>query len=224
MEIAFDIISDLYLDPNDSFNWEGKPTSLYCVVAGNISSDLRTILQTLLHLSKFYQGIFYVPGSLEYKNHDIDQRTQELINLCSSLPKVALLYYHVVILNGIALMGANGWSNTENSEADQQRYEDIAYLNKSVEKLQKHLDVKKIILISNSVPKKELFFGEAPDNFDNRVTLDYCLKSDTEFKISHWIFGTYEKIVDTTIDNINYINNPYFKRRPYWAKRISVNI
>ena len=51
--IGFDLISDLNLSPEDSFNWEGKATSLYCIIAGNISEDLRTIKQTLSHLSKF---------------------------------------------------------------------------------------------------------------------------------------------------------------------------
>ena len=74
--IGFDLISDLNLYPEDSFNWEGKATSLYCIIAGNISEDLRTIKQTLSHLSKFYQGIFYTLGSLEYHNtSDIVKRT-----------------------------------------------------------------------------------------------------------------------------------------------------
>jgi hypothetical protein len=35
MKIGFDLISDLNLSPNDSFNWENKATSLYCIIAGN---------------------------------------------------------------------------------------------------------------------------------------------------------------------------------------------
>ena len=45
-DIGFDIISDLNLQPDDSFNWENKATSLYCIVAGNNSSDLRTVIQS----------------------------------------------------------------------------------------------------------------------------------------------------------------------------------
>ncbi len=40
LDIGFDIIGDLNLEPNDSFNWENKPTSLYCVLSGNVSSDV----------------------------------------------------------------------------------------------------------------------------------------------------------------------------------------
>jgi hypothetical protein len=81
--IGFDLISDLNLSPEDSFNWEGKATSLYCIIAGNISEDLRTIKQTLLHLSKFYQGIFYTLGSLEYHHTiDVHKRTEEIHKIC----------------------------------------------------------------------------------------------------------------------------------------------
>ena len=34
IDIGFDIIGDLNLEPNDSFNWEDKPTSLYCILTG----------------------------------------------------------------------------------------------------------------------------------------------------------------------------------------------
>jgi hypothetical protein len=231
MEIGFDVISDLNLDPDDSFNWEGKVTSLYCIVAGNVSSDVRTVWQTLLHLSKMYQGVFYVMGSLEYKDSiDFDSRTKELLRLGSKIPNLAILHHHVVIIDGLAILGCNGWSNDNNIfdqrnefSALSQKIEDIKYLKKSVSKLQKHLDVKKIMIVSNAVPKKELYFGENPSN-DDDLELDMCIGEDTEMKISHWVFGTYKKVVDTNIHDINYINNSYYKVKPYWAKRININI
>lgn len=233
MEIGFDVISDLYLSPEESFNWEGKATSLYCIVAGNVSSDLRTVFQTLAHLSKFYQGVFYTTGTLEYDGvKDFNVRTQEIQSLCKRIPNVALLYHHVVIIDGVAVLGANGWAPPEEfhdevlmDDIRKSRLEDIAYLNRSIEKLQKHLDVKKIFLVTNAVPKLELYFGEEPRDIENQqLHLDYCLGSDTEMKISHWVYGTYNKTVDTTLHGVNYINNSYFKRRPYWAKRITVNL
>jgi len=48
--------------------------------------------------------------------------------------------------------------------------------------------------------------------------------ADTEKKVSHWVFGTYNKPVDTTIDEINYLSNPYHRYGPYWAKRLTVLI
>lgn len=229
MEIGFDLISDLHLDPEDSFNWEGKATSLYLIVAGNISSDLRTIYQTLAHLSKFYQGIFYVPGLLEYQSvPEPDERTKELAVLMKKLPKVAMLYHHVVVIDGIAILGANGWSADRPEDIDmnliKNRLDDIAYLNKSVMKLQTHLDVKKILVITSCIPRRQLYFGKIPDHVEDHIYPDYCLTSDTEMKITNWAFGGIERDVDTVFTGIHYINNPYFKKRPYWAKRISLDV
>jgi hypothetical protein len=230
MKIGFDVISDLNLSPEDSFNWEGKATSLYCIIAGNISDELRTIRQTLLHLSKFYQGVFYISGSLEYNNViDIDKRTSELQKICRGVKNTAYLHHHVVIIDGIAIAGANGWyGNTVPTDFDSEqaienaRHEDLSYLKSTLERLQKHLDVKSVILVSNSVPGPVLYFGEEPETTVTQLSLDMVLPVDTEKKVTHWVYGTYRKIVDTHINGINYINNSYFGRKPYWAKRIEV--
>lgn len=229
MNVGFDIIGDLNLSPDESFSWEEKATSLYCLVVGNISSDLKTVLQTLLHLSKQYQGIFYTPGPLEYKTaENIEERTQQLFKICAKIPRVTLLHHHVVIVDGLAILGVNGWYHDnmtfDNSfQIDLLRFEDIRYLGKSIEKLQKHLDVKKICVVSNSVPRTELYFGEEPTIEGVNIPLYHALEYDTEAKVTNWVFGTYKKIVDTSIDNINYVNNPY-NTDPYWAKRIEIAI
>lgn len=228
MEIGFDIISDLRLDPNESFNWENKATSLYCVLAGNVTFHMRTLWQTLAHLGKCYQGIFYVPGPLEYvSGNDVEKRTADILQIASRIPNVAVLHQHVVIVDGIAILGCNGWEDnnpTFEHLLDTLRLEDIAYLNKSIDKLQKHLDVKKILMVSSAVPKKELYFGLASPKAQERIHLDFALGSDTEHKVTNWAFGTYEKLVDTHINGIHYVNNPYVRKMPYWAKRISINV
>jgi hypothetical protein len=230
MKIGFDIISDLNLGPDEHFDWEGKATSLYCIIAGNISNDLRTIHQILLHLSHYYQGVFYTAGTLEYEGvSNIPTRTNEIHNLCKTIRNVAYLHNHVVILDGIAIVGTNGWFVTDYSQSllspidiENERYEDIGYLGNSIEKLQLHLDVKKIVIISHSVPGHELMFGEEPDDIYSIAPLKLALIKDLEAKVTHWIYGQYNKSVDTVIDNINYINNSYYKRNPYWAKRIEI--
>ncbi len=231
-DIGFDVISDLNLNPDDSFNWEGKATSLYCLVAGNVSSDLRTVAQTLAHLGRFYQGVFYVPGLLEYQEFDgsMNQRTEELVSITEHLPNVVILHHHVVIIDGIAIVGVNGWGTESRGEGlidllySAARIEDVAYLSKTVEKLQKHLDVKKIIIVSSSVPHEDLYFGQAPELISYQIPLNTALVSDTEYKVKYWIFGTYDKSADAIIGDLNYINNPYMKRNPYWAKRITVSV
>jgi len=187
-EIGFDIISDLNLDPNDSFNWENKATSLYCIVAGNISSNLRTVIQVLLHLSTKYQGVFFVPGRLEYETSDnFAKRTEELSSIAQGIPNLVMLYQNVIVVDG-------------------------------------HLDVKKIVVVTSAVPNEDLYFGEKPDNTVDQMPLYNILTADTEKKVSHWVFGTYNKPVDTTIDEINYLSNPYHRYGPYWAKRLTVLI
>ena len=131
-DIGFDIITDLNLSPEDSFNWEGKATSLYCLVSGNVSTDIRTVLQTLAHLSKFYHGVFFVPGTLEYlTSPDIEQRTDELSAIISQIPKVVMLHHNVVIIDGIAVMGANGWNDAvmlDSINTNEIKYKDTTFL------------------------------------------------------------------------------------------------
>lgn len=228
MKIGFDLISDLNLEPGDKLDWENKATSLYCLIAGNISHDLKTVVLTLSQLSRFYQGVFYIPGSLEYKDcPNIENRTIEIVKTCQKIKNVAVLYQHVVIIDGIAVLGVNGWyGNVEPNnlldelKIQEKRHEDIHYLKNSIDKLQRHLDVKKIIIVSNSVPNEKMYFGETPTYVHEQLPLSLTLFADTENKISHWLFGTYGKIVDTVVGNINYVNNPKLNKNPYWAKRI----
>jgi hypothetical protein len=227
MEIGFDLISDLHLLPDDVFNWENKATSLYCIIAGNVSHDLRTIAITLTHLSKFYQGVFYSPGTLEYENMpDIDSRTNDIIHVCNHIRNVAVLHQRVVIIDGVAILGCNGWYGIPDlkGSAIAAHLDDIHYLKKSLEKLQRHLDVTKILLVSSSVPRQELYYGEEPPGILAQYEPAIALMADTEHKVSHWAFGTYKKNVDTVINDINYITNPYYKLNPYWAKRIAVEV
>jgi hypothetical protein len=230
MKIGFDVISDLYLRPDDSFNWEGKATSLYCIVAGNISKDLRTIRQTLAHLGRFYQGVFYCLGALEYEDcENIETRTKEIFKICTTLRNTALLHQHVVIIDSIAIVGVNGWyGNTlpadlvTEAKIETHRHEDIIYLKNSIEKLQRHLDVKKIVVVSNSVPGPELYFGQEPEHAQGQIPIFIALEADTEKKVCHWAYGTYDKPVELTLNSVTYVNNSSYKKNPYWSKRIEV--
>lgn len=230
MKFGFDLISDLELQDTDNFDWEGKPTSLFCLVAGNVSENLRVLQKTLKTLSKCYQGVFFIDGALE--NPDInfrDTRVDELMKLCSSIHNVVYLHNNVVIVDGIALVGINGWSDNvlvytdaDSFQAKCNRYEDIVYLQKTLEKLQLHVDVKKIVIISSSIPSPSFYFGESSSK-DEMYPVN-ALPTDTEGKVCHWFFGTYNKMVDMNLNNINYINNPKLGREPYYAKRIEINL
>lgn len=228
MVIGFDLISDLNLTVDDNFSWDGKATSLYCLVAGNVSSNISVVASTLHHLSQFYQGVFYTPGSLEFsESDDYKEKIKQIIAICRKFKNVALLYHQVAIVDGIAILGCPGWYGGE-QDPDYElvhnvnKYEDLAYLKSSIEKLQKHLDVKRIVLVTNAVPNKALYFKEHPKESEYLPDLSMILDYDSESKIKHWFYGSYEKIVDTKVFDINYVCNSSYKRNPYWAKRVDV--
>lgn len=231
IDIGFDIIGDLNLGPNDSFNWENKATSLYCIVAGNVSNDLRTLRLTLTHLARFYQGVFYVPGTLEYETDDsIPARLEELLRVVNSIPRVCMLHQHVATIDGVAIVGINGWNDASDGLTSDNvlkifaRETEFDYLSRSITRLQRHLDIKKIIIVSNAVPHNDLFFKEKPEYADYQTALCEILPSDTERKVSHWVFGSYDKLVDTSIGYVNYVNNPRGNTNPYWAKRLNISV
>jgi hypothetical protein len=227
MILGFDIISDLHLSVDDTFNWEDKATSLYCIVAGNISSDLAMVQTVLDKLSYCYQGVFFIEGALEHSTVIMrERRVQELGDICTALKNVIFLHDNVVVLNEIAIVAANGWHGNykpKNKMAEIELicagYEDVSYLCSTVHRLQVHSEVEHILMVSSSVPTETLYYGEEPNMYETGPLID-ALEYDTENKISHWIFGTYGKIVDTVIDNINYLNNPCEGRNPYYAKRL----
>lgn len=231
MQASFDIISDLNLTAEDSFSWDGKATSLYCIIPGNISKDKSVVQATLTHLSKVYHGVFYIDGGLEHEDlADHHKRVNEITKLCKIFKNVVYLHNNVVVVDGIALVGCNGWygnyhpkDSIDEIRCEMLYHEDLGYVGSTVEKLQLHVDVKKIVMVSNSVPARELYYGETPDLLND---LGPCaaIMHDTESKISHWVFGNYEKDVDTMKSGIHYVNNSSYRKNPYWAKRITVEV
>ncbi len=227
--ISFDIISDLNLSPTDNFNWRDNVTSLYCIVAGNISDDLKTIAKTLFHLSTIYQGVFFVPGKLEYSDTmAFSERTKELTMIADNIDNVVFLYNNIVTIDGVAILGSNGWGDLldrvepRTLVMNAAKYQDFLYLENSLRKLQRHPDIKKIVLVTSGVPKTDLYFGEIPDNVIDHTPLIDIIKEDTEKKIDTWVFGTYMKPVDVFIDYINFVSNPNTQDLPYYSKRITV--
>lgn len=231
MKISFDVISDLNLTDSDQFEWVGKPTSQYCIIAGNISNNLSVIKNTLLHLSKLYQAIFYISGTLEHDTlYKVRYRHAELTRICRSINNVSYLYNFVIVVDGVAIIGINGWSTGREKELvddvlkDKFRNYDFEYLQMSIERLQLHGDVKKIVVVSNSVPNHELYFGEHSPDIEEYVPMSAVLGIDSEQKVSHWIYGHYPKTADVIKHGVNYINNSCYNKTPYWPKYFEVTI
>jgi predicted phosphohydrolase len=229
MEINFDIISDLNLSEEDKFVWEDKVTSLFCIVAGNISSNIRVVQKTLTYLSTLYQGVFYIDGALENsKLREHSDLVDNLEKICKSINNTVYLHNNIAIFNGVAIVGINGWYGNhheytlaDNFAIESMRRDDLVYLYNTIKKLQIHVDVKNIIVVSNSVPDKKLYFHEM-NGFIDDISPTIALRTDSENKVKTWIFGTYNKMVDTNIDGVNYISNPKLQEQNYWAKRITV--
>ena len=228
---SVDLISDLNLTDTDIFEWTGKQTSLFCVVAGNISNNLKILERTLSHLGDNYRGVLFIDGSLEHDNlKDYYTRVQEIKDICSKINNVVYLHNHVVILNGVAFVGCNGWyGNRKQSNIIEEieylenyRSEDISYVSMSIRKLQHSEDVKKIVIVSNSIPSDYLTFNSPNVTFPKELNLSLSLLFDNEHKIDKWLFGTDDMSIDVTLSDRQYVNNPVISGLLYQPKRISL--
>lgn len=179
MTVAFDLISDLHTDTWTNFDWTGQATSPYCVVAGDITRDRKTLVDTLTHLGECYPGgVFYIDGNDEHSYYldDLGSSYQELYKEIKNIKNVVYMQDHVVIVNGVAFLATNGWwcyDFDPNIDLDQTikwfqnkqnithnsamgingvAYHDAAYLINSVSRLQTHQEVKAIVLVSHTVP------------------------------------------------------------------------
>jgi hypothetical protein len=226
-----DLISDLNLSESDQIDWTGKASSLFCVVAGNVSDDMTVLGNTLRHLSENYRGVFFIDGSLEHaKLEDYESRITEIKSLCDSIEGVVYMHNHVVILNGVAFVAVNGWyGNRKQLDTYEdleyiERYssEDVEYLSVTIKKLQAHQDVKKIVVVTNSMPSEYLGFNSPHVTFSGNIKPAIGLIFDTNYKVSNWLFGTKDIEVDVELANRRYVNNPVVPGILYFPKRIDV--
>jgi UDP-2,3-diacylglucosamine pyrophosphatase LpxH len=237
MQLSFDLISDLHLDDRN-FDWAGIATSPICVVAGDVTEDRGILVDFLKHLSLCYQQVLYIDGNCEHKQHmsDIGLSYLDLKQKLSQIKNVQYLHDDVVVINGVAFLGTNGWWGFDfdpTCDIDQavrwyqevtmhsinpdqimaNSINDAAYLVNSVKKLQTHADIKQIVIVSHTVPISQLIehdadlTGSYKFNVMGNKLLDAVRIVDTEFKISTWCFGHYHGSVDRIINNIRYVNN-----------------
>jgi UDP-2,3-diacylglucosamine pyrophosphatase LpxH len=237
MQLSFDLISDLHLD-QQPIDWTGMATSPICVVAGDLAEDQKTVVDFLTHLSKCYQQVLYIDGNSEHKYNllDLELSQQILKHSINQIKRVQYLYDDVVVINGVAFVGTNGWwafdfdSTTDPNLVAQwyqsvmsmpfdpeqiclQSINDAAYLAHTVEKLQTHPEVRQIIIVSHTVPNPTLISHDIDlnDTYKFNVMGNRLLEAvrivDTESKISTWCFGHYHGAVDQYINGIRYVNN-----------------
>ena len=265
MTMTFDLISDLHLESWDQpLDFTGLATSPVCVVAGDVGRDPALVRKFLKHLSDCYAAVFYIDGNDEhrYRLDDIDASYQELNKTLRRIPRVTYLQDNVVVIDGVAILGTNGWFGFDfdedlDAEGTKQwmkdTYEhripgvvlnaqqmqdasrtDAAYLVSSVQRLQTHQDVKKIVIVTHTVPEAELIqhdidlAGNYAFNVMGNRLMQLVRTNDTEKKIHTWCFGHYHGSVDQTRSGIRFVNNcrgrgdtPYSKS-VYYPQRIVV--
>lgn len=228
LEYSVDLISDLNLSKTEQFDWSGKPTSLFCIVAGNISSDTRKIKETLEHLGTIYRGVLYIDGPLEHTDVSRhEERVERLTELCQPLKNVIYMHNHVVVLNNIAFVGVNGWygakvddrSFEENFIVTNIQNEDLGYLSQTIRNLQLHRDANKIVVISSSLPADAFLYRHFPCDLVG-IEPALSLVMDTDHKVTHWLYGGDYPECDTVYNGRRYVNNPKTASQPYWPKRI----
>jgi predicted phosphodiesterase len=179
MDVTFDLISDLHIDTwEEQFTWEGKPTSLYAVVAGDVTRDRSLLRPALTELGKHYKVVMFVDGNDEHRwtLDDLGDSYKTLNDELTDIPNVVWLQDNSLVIDGVAFVGTNGWTtfnfDEELSYADSKRWyedrykismfagqnieamamSDAGHLCKMVSKLQTHPDIQKIVVVSHFVP------------------------------------------------------------------------
>ena len=239
MSFTFDLISDLHVDTWEENNWEGVATSPICVIAGDISRDRRQVVDTLKQLGREYQAVFYIDGNDEHQQHlnNLGYSYASLVNKINNIPNVVYLQDNVIVIDGVAIVGTNGWwgfdldlsvDGPSSAEWYQEKFSltneavkaiskmatnDAMYLVNSVKRLQAHKDVSKIVIVTHTVPNAALIEhdidleGKLKFNTMGNRYMDQVFNVDTENKIHTWCFGHYHGSVDQLRNGIRYVNN-----------------
>jgi hypothetical protein len=261
MQFAFDLISDLHVETWDSFDWHGQSTSPVCVIAGDVCRDRPTLLKTLRHLGKCYQVVFYIDGNDEHMNflETLDASYADLADEIQKIPNVVYLQNNVIVVDGVAIVGTMGWWAFDfdlgvDSDQAESWYRDkfnlspqvthtirqtalgeSLYMAASVKRLQTHQDVKKIVMVSHTVPDPALVSHDIDlegsyrlNTMGNRYMMQ-ALAADTEKKIHTWCFGHYHGSVDQIRSGVRFVNNcrgrgdTKYSQHVYYPRRIVIN-
>lgn len=252
MKFAFDLISDLHVETWPAFDWQYQATSPFCLVAGDVARDPTVLKETLGHLSQCYQAVFYIDGNDEHRwfYDDIGSNYRDIKNTVNDIENVVFLQDNVAVINGVAILGTNGWWSWDFDESigveeSQQWFQDYVecasstastisafaaadaeYLRRSVMKLQTHQDVKSIVLVTHTVPLEQFvshdleLVGQYRYNCLGNSLMRHVLSSDIEKKVSHWCFGHYHGDIDRIVDGVRYVNNCRGRGDTPWKKSV----
>jgi predicted phosphohydrolase len=261
MQFTFDLISDLHIETWNRFDWTNQATSPVCVVAGDICKNRNTLLSTLKHLGQCYQAVFYIDGNDEHMDHieSLNSSYDHLSAEIEKIPNVVYLQNNVVVVDGVAIVGTMGWwafdfdlsldstqsklwyqnkfnlSDNAVSTISQFAVADAMYMSSSVKRLQTHQDVKKIVMVTHTVPDPALINHDidldgsvVKNTIGNRYMMQ-ALAADTEKKIHTWCFGHYHGAVDQIRSGVRFINNcrgrgdTKYSQYAYFPRRVVIS-
>jgi UDP-2,3-diacylglucosamine pyrophosphatase LpxH len=240
MSISFDLISDLHVDTwEHEFDWTGCATSPYCIVAGDVSKNRQQMVQVLRHLGQCYQAVFYIDGNDEHVENleHLSPSYASLARQIQKIPNVVYLQDNVVVVDGVAVVGTNGWwgydldlsidpvsvaswwqdkaqvSDSAVKAVAKMATTDATYLVSSIRRLQSHQDVKKIVVVTHTVPLSELIEhdieleGTMRFNCMGNAYMQQVLMADHMDKIHTWCFGHYHGSIDQIRHGVRFVNN-----------------
>lgn len=261
MQFVFDLISDLHVETWHNFDWSGHATSPVCVVAGDVCQDRSTLLKTLRHLGQCYRAVFYIDGNDEHVNflENLDHSYADLVAQIETIPNVVYLQNNVIVVDGVAIVGTMGWwafdfdfdqDSAESRTWYQNKFNvssnathniclsaiaESMYISSSIKRLQTHQDVKKIVMVTHTVPDPALIShdidlaGTPHMNIMGNRYMMPALAADTEKKIHTWCFGHYHSAVDQIRSGVRFVNNcrgrgnTKYSQQVYYPRRIVVS-
>ena len=186
MKIHFDLISDLHVDSwNEEFSWEGKATSPYAVVIGDVTRERSNLHPVLKEISKHYLMTMFVDGNDEHRwtLEDLKTSYETLKEDIGKIDNFIFLQDDSLVIDNVAFVGTNGWCSfdfgigdsgqayTDCKQWTQETYKismyatqqieamamsDAGFLCRTIKKLQTHPDIRKIVLITHYVPDARL--------------------------------------------------------------------
>jgi hypothetical protein len=248
--ILCDLISDIHVDERALPDWSDQATSPFCIVAGDVARNRNTLKETLTHLGQSYQQVFYVDGNDEHRDYldNIDASYEHLVDMLMTIPNVVYLRNDIVVLNGIALVSANGWWNFDfesghNIDETLKGYceyvgvtrrqalkiidhaqEDVAYLINSVKKVQVHTDITAVVMVTHTLPCSWLISHDIALAGTERVNcignqhMTRVFDVDFENKIKMWCFGHYHLDINRELNGVQYTSNVRGRYGTPWFK------
>jgi hypothetical protein len=216
-QISFDKINN-YLSINELLINQIKESSTFVNDTSAFKQKARTTLQSI---------------GLE----DVTKTKQDIVKQIEKIPNVVYLPDNVVVVDGVAILGTNGWwgfdfdltvnptqsalwwqekmavSSAAVKSVARTSTKDATYMVTSVRRLQAHADIKKIIMVTHTVPLPELIQhdidldGSLRFNCMGNAYMQQALLADFQEKIHTWCFGHYHGSIDQIHHGVRFVNN-----------------